>query len=126
MYIHIRIAASPADKRIHIGLRNIGGKPVKRYKFLPESVDSQLLERLAKLLVREVSQLTEVKVYGNFRDKLRHQMELEKRQNENEQAQAYAHQESVRQSEKNATLINRVRRAFAEETRRIMGLLSKT
>jgi hypothetical protein len=125
MKVHMRVFAHAADKCIYIDLRNLEDQPYKRYKLSPDKVDDELLERLARLLIREESTLVEVKVCDNVRDELRRRLELEKRRDEEDLAQAYADLEAERLAEKNAKLINRAKRAVAERTGEVLKVIQR-
>jgi hypothetical protein len=125
MKVHIRVAANAADKSIYIDLRNLGDQPYKRYKFSPDKVDDELLERLARLLIREESTLVEVEICDDVRDELRRRLELEKRRDEEDLAEAYAHMEAERLAENDAKLINRTKRAVAEGVGQVLKVFSK-
>jgi hypothetical protein len=120
MTVHIRIAASPADRSIHIGLRNLERSPVKRYKFKPEAIDEQFLERLAKVLIRQVPQLVEFKVDNTLRDKLRNQLDRDQYLTEQDFAQAEAERRTEEQSRKQAKLINLNGRKAVERAREVL------
>jgi len=109
MKAHIRMLADPANKRISINLRNLENLPFKRYKFSPESIDDELLERLARMLIRQESTLVEVKVRDEVRDELRRKIETEKRQKEQDLAAAYALLEAEKLAEEDAKLVNRAK-----------------
>jgi len=124
--VHIRILAHAADRCVYIGLRNLEDQPVKRYKFAPEKISAEFLERLARLLIREELFLVEVKqVPDDVRDELRRQVELDKIREEEDLAQAQADIEAERLAEKEARLVNRVRRAVAGRTREVLEGFSK-
>ena len=125
MNVQIGILAHAADRCVYIDLQNIEDQPLKRYKFVPEKVDDELLERLARLLVREESQLVEVKLSEDVRDELRRQLELEKRRNEEELAEALAYREAERLAEEHAKLINRAKRAVVGATAHVLKVLSR-
>ena len=126
MKVHIRILAHAADRCVYIGLRNLEDQPIKRYKFAPEKICDELLERLARLLIREELNLIEVKpVSDDVRDELRRQLELDKIREEEDLAQAYADLEAERLAEKEARLVNRVRRTVAGRTRGVLEAFSK-
>ena len=126
MKIHIRLLAQAADRCIYIDLRNLEDQPVKRYRFAPDKVDDELLERLARLLIREESRLVEVKVSDKLREELRLKLELEKRREEEDLAQAYAELEAEKLAENDDKLINRARRLVAEKTGEVLKVLSKS
>ena len=88
MKVHARISADAVDRCVYIDLQNIEDQPFKRYKFLPEKIDDDLLERLARLLIREESKLVEIKLSDDVRDELRRKLALEKRRNEEALAEA--------------------------------------
>ena len=117
--VHMQIIAHPADKCVYINLRNLEDQPAKRYKFSPELIGYEFLERLARLLLREESKLVEVQVCDNVRDNLRRQVEADKRQNEEDLAQAYEHIEAERLAGEEARLINRTKKAMAEGVGRV-------
>ena len=126
MHVHIRITASPSDKKVHVAVRNLGKQPIKRYKLSPDAVSEEFLELLAQLLLRKIPDLREVKVDENYRGKLRIQIESEKRVEEESLAQAYADRKSLRLAEKNQAFINRSKRAVVEQVQVIRNLLSKS
>jgi hypothetical protein len=126
MYVHIRITASPGDKKVHVAVRNLGEQPIKRYKLSPEAVSEEFQELLAKLLLRKIPQLREVKVDENYRGQLRTQIESEKRVEEEALAQAYADRKLLRIAEENQAFINRSKRAVVEQVQVIRKLLSKS
>jgi hypothetical protein len=126
MKAHIRIIARPEDKRIHINLRNIEDQPIKSYKLSPDLVDDALLERLARMLIREELQLVEVKVCDKVRDELRRRIEVEKRQKEDDLAQAYASLESERSAQNNARLVNRAKKAAVAGAGSFIKVFSKS
>jgi len=116
MTAQIRVVASAPDRCIYIELNNLEEQPQKRYKFAPEKVDEDLLDRLARMLVREESKLVEVKISDDVRDEFRRKVELEQRRNEEEMADALAYREAERAAEKEARLVNRATRAGAGAT----------
>jgi hypothetical protein len=126
MKVHIRILAHAADRCVYIGLRNLEDQPIKRYKFAPEKLSNESLERLARLLIREELFLVEAKqVPDDVRDELRRQVELDKIREEEDLAQAHADLEAERLAEKEAKLVNRIRRKVAVKTRGVMEGFSK-
>ena len=58
MKAQIRISANSSEKCIDVFLWNIEKKPFRKYRFSPEKVDDQLLQRLARMLIRKESVLT--------------------------------------------------------------------
>ena len=95
----IRLLASPEDKSIYIDLLNIESRPVKRYKLAPENVDEALLDRLARMLIREEETLVEVRISEDARAKLRKKLEEENRRKAQESAEAEAQREAERLAE---------------------------
>ena len=125
MKVHMRIHARAADKCIYIDLRNLEDQPLKRYKFPPEKVDDELLERLARLLIREESRLVEVSIDDDYREELRRRIELDKRRDEEALAEAYAHMEAENQAEKDARLTNRAKRAVVERADGVLKIFQR-
>ena len=124
--VHIRLLADAVDKCVYISLRNLEDQPIKRYKFAPEKISTELLERLARLLIREELFLVEVKqVPDDVRDELRRQVELDKVREEEDFAQAQAELEAERLAQKEARLVNRIRRKVVWKTREVIEVLSK-
>jgi len=126
MKVHIRIVADPADKRIIVSLRNLEDLPFKSYKFSPEAVDELLLERLARVLMRQETTLVAVKVCEKVREDLRRKIEVEKLQKDQDLAQAYALLESEKLAENNAKLINRAKKAVVDKAGDFVKVFSKT
>ena len=126
MKVHIRIVADPSDKRLFINLRNLEDLPFKSYKFSPESVDEALLERLARVLIRQEPTLVAVKVCDTVREDLQRKIEVDKRQKEQDLAKAYALLESEKLAENNAKLVNRAKRLATDGTERLLKVFSKT
>lgn len=119
MPVHIRIEASPADQCIYVHLRNLEPQPYKRYKFSADKIDSALLERIAKVLVREESMLVEVEVSEDFRSELRRRLEIENRRREEELAKAFAEMEAEKRAELEAKPSYRAKKALQEKGREI-------
>lgn len=116
MPVHIRLEAAPADRCVYVHLLNLESQPYKRYKFSADKVDGALLERLAKLLVREESKLVEVEVSEGMRSELRRRLEIENRRREAELARAYAEMEAEKSAEREAKLTFRLTRAIQHRT----------
>ena len=115
MHARIRILANATDRCMQIILQNFEDLPIKRYKFSPDKFTPDLLERLARLLVREEMLLVEVAISHDYRDQLRRQLEEEKQHKEEDLATAFAELESQRAEEReNAKLLNRAKRRVAE------------
>jgi hypothetical protein len=119
--VQMRLLASEEDQCIYIDLLNLDVLPVKRYKFTPQQIDDALLDRLARLLVREESRLIEVKVSEQTRAELQRKLAEEKRRLEEEQAAAEAHREAERQAEEEAKLINRAKRSVSGGLKKILS-----
>jgi len=79
MFIRIRLVAQAADRCVRVIIRNIEQQALKRYTFPPEELNSDLLERLARLLLREEEALVELTVSDEYRQVLRRQIDEEKR-----------------------------------------------
>jgi hypothetical protein len=121
---HIRVSANLAEKCINIFVRNIESNPIKKYRVPPEKVDDDLLERLARLLIREESTLVEVKVCQSVRDEFQLQLEEHKRLEEAAIAKAYAEIQVERQEAEDAKLVNRTKRAIEKGNKKIFELIS--
>lgn len=74
MTAHVRLAANLAGRNIHIVFRNVERKPLNRYAFLPDAVDDELIERVAKVFLRQVPVLVERKVDAGVHDQQRSQI----------------------------------------------------
>ena len=120
MRVQIRLLASAEDRCIYVDLLNLEAQPTKRYKLAPEKVDEALLDRLARLLIREESILVEVKISDDTRAELRRKLEQEKRRLAEEQARADAAAEAERLAEEEAKLINRAKRSVADGLKKIL------
>jgi hypothetical protein len=115
--IHIRIKPHLEERCIHIYLRNLEDKPLKRHRFQPESVNEELLERLAQVLLRKQAQLVEVNVSDEVRSDLRRQLAAEDQRKQQELDEAYAASESERIVAREARLIYRVKRWLLAKAR---------
>jgi len=114
MIVHVRFFADAQKRRIGIALRNLEGLPHKVYRFEPEAVDEQLLERVARLLLRQEDHLVKVDLQEGMREQLRQQVAREKRLKELELSLALDEMERRKQQEaKEAQFINRAKKAIA-------------
>jgi len=109
--VQIRLLASPEDRCIYVDLLNVETLPIKRYKLPPEKLDEALLDRLARMLMREESVLIEVKVSDDTRQQLRQKLEEERRRQAEEQAKIDALAAAEQAAEEEARLINRARKS---------------
>ena len=125
MKVHIRISANLVDKCINVLLRNLEDQPHKRYRFDPESVNDELLERLANILIREETKLVEVEVSDAFRRELQHQIEAAKREKAEELAEAYAEIEVAKQLAEESKFTQRAKRAISKGNYELTRLISK-
>lgn len=121
MKVQIRLLASPKDACIYVDLLNIEAQPVKRYKLPPEAVDEALLDRLARMLIREEQTLIAVKISDDARAALRRKLEEEKRRKAQELADAEAEREAERRAEEEAKLINRAKRTVTGSIKKILS-----
>ena len=119
--VQIRLRASAEDRCVHIDLLNIEAQPLKRYKLQPEKVDETLLDRLARMLIREESMLVEVKISEDARAELRRKLEQEKLRQQREQAQAQAWLEAERRAEEEARLLNRAKRSLGSGIKKLFS-----
>ena len=128
MPVHIRIEANPADQCIYVHLRNLEPQPYKRYKFSAEKLDATVLERIAKVLIREEPQLVEVEVSDDFRSDLRRRLEIENRRKEEELAKALAEIEAEKQAALEAKPSFKAKKALQEKAHlletKLRGVLS--
>mgnify|MGYP003630029872 CR=1 FL=1 len=120
MTARIRIMANPADRCIDVELRNFFQDPEpRRHRFEGEAFDEEMLERLAKLLLRQIPQLIETTVSPALRDELRQQLEAEEALREQDLAAAHAERARAEQEEaEQARLLNRLRRGFGKLSRK--------
>ena len=125
MHVRIRIVANAEERCIQIILRNLEESPVKQYKFSPDKFTPALLQRLARLLVREETTLVEVALSGDYRERLRRQLEEERRKKEEDLEKAFAEQEMQRIEEENARFRNRAKRAAIDFVARSSSYLSQ-
>ncbi len=125
MIAHIRIAATPADRLIHIIFRNIERQPIKRYKFAPEYISDAFLERLAKVLVREVPQLIEQQVDDSFRHELRKRLDEDNRQNKKIRAPVDAAREAEMTAERDANPVLRTKSIVVGKLREALKVREK-
>ncbi|MEP4484805.1 MAG: hypothetical protein ABJ013_04175 [Halioglobus sp.] len=102
MKVGIRVEASATNRCVYIYLRNLEGMSTRRYQFAPERINSDLLDRLAKLLLRQESKLVKVEVCSNMRSVLREQVEAEKLERDADIARAMQEMLLERQAEADA------------------------
>jgi len=121
MKAQIRLVASPEDRCIYVDLLNIDTQPVKRHRLPPENLDETLLDRLARMLIREETTLVEVKISDDARAELRRKLEEEKRRKAEELAEAEAQREAERLAEEEAKLINRAKRSLTGGLKKILS-----
>lgn len=121
MKSQIRLVASPENKCIHVDLFNIDRQPRKRYRLSPEKVDETLLDRLARLLLREDATLVEVEVSDEVREELRRKLEEDNQRRAQEQARAIADREAERLAEEEARMINRAKRTVKGSIKKILS-----
>jgi hypothetical protein len=125
MMVHIRIAASGADRAVQVGLRNLERQPVKRYRFSPEAVTEELFEQIAQVLLRQAPQLVDQKMDADRRHQLRNQIEQERVETEQDLAQAYAERQAALDAQREATLLHRTRRGLREQARKLLQRVAK-
>ncbi len=123
--VQIRFLASPEDECIYIDLLNLEPRPNKRYKMPPGKVDEALLDRLARMLVREESVLVEVQISADTREQLRQKLQQERLRQAAEQAKIDALAEAERQAEEEARLVNRARKSVTGLAGGLKKILSK-
>ena len=123
--VRVQILANATERCIEIDFRNLEDQPQKHYKFPPESIDNDFLDRLARVLTRDEEKLVEVQVSDQMREDLRRQVEADKKRSAEKLAQDYAYIANEKIAEEEAKLINRTKRAMAEGVDRVSGLLGK-
>ena len=121
--VHIKIFAHPADRCIYLTFRNLEDQPDKRYKFSPDALDDEFLERVARVLIRQERKLVEVQVSDNVRDELRRHLEQEKLRNEEDLAQAYLQIAAEKLAKEEAKLVNRTKRAIAVSVDKVSKII---
>lgn len=109
MTAHIRITANPAERGVRFILRNIEHQPVKRYSFSPEAIDEALLERVARVLLRQIPMLVERNVDAEFRARLQDQIASDRNEVAQDIAAAYSEREAERLTANDAGLVDRAR-----------------
>lgn len=119
--VQIRLQANPEERCVNLDLLNVESHPLKRYKFAPERIDEELLDRLARMLVREESTLVEVKVSEEMRAELRRKLEEENRRRAQAEAEAMLYREAERRAEEEARLLNRARRSMSGGIKKIFS-----
>ncbi|MEP5568583.1 MAG: hypothetical protein ABJN62_12155 [Halioglobus sp.] len=80
--VGVTIEASLADRCIYIYMRNVEGLAKKRYRFAPEKVDTALMERLARLILRQEETLVNVTLPNEVRNELSMQVMAERQERE--------------------------------------------
>lgn len=119
--VQIRLLASPEDRCIYIDLLNVDKQPRKRYRLGPEKVDETLLDRLARMLLREETTLVEVEVSDDVRAELRRKLEEDNRRKAHERALAEATYEAERLAAEETRMINRAKRTVAGSIKKIIS-----
>ena len=67
---HLRIVADPDDRAVHVMLRNLEATPTRSYRFEPGQLDPAMLERMARLMLRQERTLVQVEVSESVRRQL--------------------------------------------------------
>jgi hypothetical protein len=94
-------------------------QPYKRYRLSAKRVNPALLERIAKVLIREESQRVEIEVSDDFRSDLRRRLEIENRRKQEELARAYAEIEAEKLVALEAKPSYRAKKALQEKGREL-------
>lgn len=121
----IIIQSHPADRCVYVYLKNFEKAPLKKYSFSPEKLTMELLERIARMLLREETELVKVTVADHFREKLQQQVQSERLKKEREVAQGLAYLDSSKRAEQESRLINRAKSALLARTRKMEMLISR-
>jgi hypothetical protein len=111
--VRIGIVASPADRCIYIHLRNLEATPRKRYKFSAERVDTALLDRLSRLILRQETDLVTVELCPETRQRLRNQVENGRRERLEDLKNAFEERRLAQLAEREKTLSARVLKVLA-------------
>ena len=119
--LQIRFIASAENKCIYVDLYNLDPQPKKRYKLPPEKLTDALLDRLARILMHEETQLVETRISDETRAELSRKVEEEKRRVAKAQAEAEAEREAERLAEEEARLINRAKRSVTGGIKKILS-----
>jgi hypothetical protein len=123
--VHIRIAASATDRCVFVHLRNIENEQAKKYRFAPADLTDEVLERLARVLLREESKLAEVSISDDFRLNLQQKLEEDRLRVEKDVVEGLAHIESERLAEQEAKLVNRTKNIISLKAHRVIEAASK-
>lgn len=116
MIAHVRLAANPSGRNVHILFRNVERKPLNRYVFPPEAVDDELIERVAKVFIRQVPMLVDRTVDASVREPLRNQAERD----EHEVTRANVKGATKFIDAENVSMILRPKFTVAERTRDLL------
>jgi hypothetical protein len=121
----ISIQSHPADRCVYVYLQNFEKEPLKRYSFNPEQLTIELLEKIARILLREETELVKVTVSDHFREQLQQQVRSERLKKEQEVAQGSAYLDSLKRAEEEARLVSRAKNALLTRTKQMETLISR-
>jgi hypothetical protein len=121
----IRILSSPADRCIYVDFRNFEEKPFVRYRFNPDQLTIEMLEKIARVLLRKEPKLISFDVSEEFRGELQKQLEIDRLKKEKDVEEGLAYLETEQQAEeKEARLINRTKSALSSGRQRVVAAIS--
>jgi hypothetical protein len=124
MPANISVQAHLADRCIYVYLRNFTKEPLKRYRLAPEQLTPVVLEKIARILLREETELIKVSVPDPVREQLQSQIKSEQLEKKKEIASGLAYLESVRLTEKEVNLVNRVKNAVLAKIGNMAAIVS--
>jgi hypothetical protein len=120
----IRVLSSPVDHCIYVDFRNFEETPFARYRFNPDQLTIEMLEKIARVLLRKEAKLVSFDVSEEFRGELQKQLEVDRLTKEKDVAEGLSYLEVERQGEEEARLINRTKSALSSGTQRVVAAIS--
>ena len=120
----ICILSSPADRCIYVDFRNFEETPLSRYQFNPDQLTAEMLEKIARVLLRKETRLIRVDVSEEFRGELQKQLEMDRLKKEKDAAKNSIYLELERQGAEGARLSNRTKSALSSGTQRVVAAIS--
>lgn len=124
MPANISVQAHLANRCVYVYLRNFTKEPFKKYRLAPEQLTPALLEKLARILLREEAELIKVSISDPVREKLQSQIKNDQLEKEKEIASGLAYLESVRLAEEEAKLVNRAKNAVRTRISDVAAVVS--
>jgi hypothetical protein len=115
MSVHIRVRADSVERRIEVCLYNLETQPFKRYRLLPGDFNNTLLQRLARLLLREESVLVKIDLSTDYRARLRQQIDQERAEKQRQCAESPDKADSSGSSKLDKGMGQRAKKAVASK-----------